>query len=141
MSELKKIKQQKAFKVPENYFSVLEDKVMDRIEPKEEVQKINWLDRIVYQLQLRFSIPTAMVAGLALIIIYINLDQEKEKMVFSDAEIKNYLIEEYDDQVEEELFAMNFQEAEVNYEMSDEDIIEFLAEEEVDLEIIEEFLP
>jgi len=141
MSELKKIKQQKAFKVPENYFSVLEDKVMDRIEPKEEVQKINWFDRIVYQLQLRFSIPTAMVAGLALIIIYINLDQEKEKMIFSDAEIKNYLIEEYDDQVEEELLAMNFQEAEANYEMSDEDIIEFLAEEEVDLEIIEEFLP
>lgn len=142
MKELKKIKDQKGFTVPENYFSKFEDRLMSELSPKEEfVKKASWFDNLVYQLQLRFTIPASLVTAIALIIIFINLDQEEEVLTFSDAEIKNYLLEEYDEDVEESIYAMSFGVDENDLIMTDTEIMDYLYENDIDLEIIEEYIP
>ncbi len=140
MLDLNKIRQQEPFKVPEKYFSSMEDRVMERIQPRKEENKINWIDRIVYQLQLRFSIPSIMVTALALIVIYISLDQEREKLVFSDQEIKNFLLEEYDESTEAQILALTIEPTE-ELILTDDDLIEYLDEDNIELELIDEYLP
>lgn len=141
MVNLKKIRQQEAFKVPENYFSNFENRLMNQVSSTNEESATNWFQLLIYQLQLRFSIPATMVACLALIIISISLDQEKQSFIFTDGEINSYLLDAYDDELETTLYAMTVSSQESDELISDDEILEYLYEENVENELIEDYLP
>ena len=64
-------------------------------------------------------------------------------LTFSDEQISEYLMNEYDDDIEESVFMMNFSESistDDEIIMSDEDILEYLDENEVESDLLEEDL-
>lgn len=138
--QLKKFREQKAFKVPEGYFETIDDRLLEKIPFKESVQKGSWIDYLVYQLQLRFSIPALAVISLVAVVIYINLEVDfSQPLVMSDEEITHYLLEVYDDELEMEIYAMGTTQSDERTELllSDEELMNYLYEEASQEELME----
>ena len=125
---------------PKGYFESIDDRLLEKIPFKEHRQKENWIDYLVYQLQLRFSIPALSVVLLVACVLYINLEVEfTNPILMNDDEITDYLVEVYDDDLELEIYSMGIAQNEENRDMlfSDEEIINYLYEEFTEEEIIE----
>ncbi|MAY84409.1 MAG: hypothetical protein CMP59_09785 [Flavobacteriales bacterium] len=141
--KLKNILEQNAFKVPDGYFESLENRLKENISSVEVETTENWIDRLVYQLHLRFSIPAISVLSLVAAVLYISIELDpRAPLVLNDNEITDYLLEEYDDDLELDLYEIGF--ADLNTEndlvLSDEDIITYLSEEASEEELME-YLP
>lgn len=130
------MKEQKAFKVPEGYFESLENQirasVADHTETVIEKESINWLDRLIYPLHLRFSIPALMVILLVASVLFIDLEVDlATPLVMSDYEITEYLVDHYDHEIENELYELQLSNNAVNQleELNDKEIMNYLYQE------------
>lgn len=137
---LKKIREQKALKVPAGYFEAVNDRLLEQIPFSKNVQKESWIDSLVYQLHLRFSIPALAVFSLVSAVIYIDLKVElSQPLLMSDEEITDYLIEEFDEELELEIYAMGTSKTDEGSTLlfSDEEIMDYLSEEASEEELME----
>jgi len=137
--KFKNIRDQKAFKAPDGYFEALEDRILERIPLKSKQPKESWIDQLVYQLHLRFSVPLISALSLVAAVLYISLEiQPVSPLVLNDAEIADYLTEEYDeDLISEYLLSEGVQ---TKNTITDDEIILYLSEEYSEEELLE-FVP
>lgn len=141
MKKLKQIRKQEAFKLPKNYFENFEAEMMNKLPQTERQPSVNWFELLIYRLQLRFVLPSLLLGILIAAIIYIDLERENKAFYMSDTEIADYLLEEYDDELDQDIYAMSLELSTLGEEqeltLRDAEIIEYLAEDEVEAEVLE----
>lgn len=139
MEDFKNIRKQKAFQTPDHYFEKFEAEIMQQVSQREAPSTYSWIDQLVENLQLRFVIPTSLVAILVAVVIYLGFEN-KQEIVFQDDYITSYLLENTDSEFELAIYQMAYAEESKDIILEDSEILEYLYENQIEEELINEIL-
>lgn len=136
-NDIEQFKYQEPFRTPEGYFDDFTERVQKEIEVNST--PTSWIDRLNSFIPLRLAIPSLAVIMLCVIGMQLQ-DQylfEGEYMI-NDTEIQAYLLQETETEdvmdwaVDEDFISSPV--------VLEEDIMDFLIEEEIDLETLQTYL-
>jgi|GEM_PF-2798184 len=137
IKNIDRFKKEKVFQTPENYFEDFALKMSKEISEKDKIES-NWM-RFVRLLQLRISLPLAILFVIGGIILNRqNVPDNYGDVIITDDQIQAYLMEETkrNDLVMDWAVEGDFIE---EIEPTDEDIIEYLLEEEIEIQTLNQY--
>ncbi len=130
---LKKLRKKDSFKVPDNYFEDFNYRM--QIEISSNSAEVSFLDRLLYMLRLRFTVPFLLVCFISFLAIQFDLNNREE--LVTDADIEYYLMNQFQYlQLEEIADLANFKMEESKVLMKDSEILDYLETESIENELI-----
>lgn len=128
---IKKLRKNDSFKVPDNYFEDFNYSMQIEISSNSPVVSV--FERFIYMLRLRFTVPFLLVCFISLLTIQFDLSSKEDLM--ADAEIEQYLMNELQyAQLEDIVDLADFENPEIL--IRDSEILDYLESESIDNELI-----
>jgi hypothetical protein len=119
--------------VPDNYFEDFNYRM--QIEISSNSPEVSFLDRLLYMLRLRFTVPFLFVCFISFLAIQFDLNNKKE--LIADADIEDYLMNQFQYMPLEEIADLaNFKMEEPKVFIKDSEILDYLDAESIENELI-----